>query len=300
MNRIRDLIKNAQKAKRKGGDVVAAIKGVRRRLYEMEFFGFISRALVKKSRVLDSVGLPQIFDDPEDVGFPWDVKADARTLFQRWHQGETDPHLFRGIIVEKKGLNSKERISYSLDPNYLWKKSPNVVGANGLQVGQWWPIQLCTLRDGAHGSAEGGIHGPSLQGAYSIVMSAGGYADVDEGDKVLYCGTSGSADGQPSAGTNQLKLSMAAKIPVRLIRSHKLKSIYSPSHGLRYDGLYEIVNFEIIHPETAMHRFMLKRIPGQDPIRYAGPQNNIEARPTGAEVAAWDKIKQLYGPSVKW
>ncbi len=41
-------------------------------------------------------------------------------------------------------------------------------------------------------------------GIYSIVLGGGGYSDVDEGNMVKYCGTSG-AGGEASAGTKMLK-----------------------------------------------------------------------------------------------
>ena len=44
-------------------------------------------------------------------------------------------------------------------------------GHNGLAVGQWWPLRICALRDGAHGSSQGGIAGNSEVGAWSIVVS---------------------------------------------------------------------------------------------------------------------------------
>lgn len=46
-----------------------------------------------------------------------------------------------------------------------------VFGHNGLAVGQWWPLRICALRDGAHGSSQGGIAGNSEVGAWSIVVS---------------------------------------------------------------------------------------------------------------------------------
>lgn len=39
---------------------------------------------------------------------------------------------------------------YSIDPTYP-KVDPKQFGNNGLVVGQWWPKQAATVRDGAHG-----------------------------------------------------------------------------------------------------------------------------------------------------
>lgn len=145
------------------------------------------------------------------------------------------------------------------------------------------PLQICALRDGAHGEIEAGIHGQMGKGAYSIVLSSGGYADIDEGDKIRYCGTAGS-DFQPTAGTLLLKEAVKLRTPVRVLRSASLPAgdVYRPAKGLRYDGLYDVKSFEILEPETAMHRFTLHRRGGQDPIRYRG----AEVRPTEEELEA--------------
>lgn len=146
------------------------------------------------------------------------------------------------------------------------------------------PLQICALRDGAHGEIEAGIHGQVGKGAYSIALSSGGYADVDEGDFIKYCGTAGS-DCQPTAATLLLKESVKFRTPVRVLRSAALpaSSKYRPAKGLRYDGLYEMVGDpEVLDDETAMHRFTLRRRAGQNPIRYQG----AETRPTIEELEA--------------
>lgn len=53
------------------------------------------------------------------------------------------------------------------------KRPWNVVGHNGISVGQWWPFRACMIRDGAHGASQGGIDGGEKSGAYAIVVSGG-------------------------------------------------------------------------------------------------------------------------------
>ena len=146
------------------------------------------------------------------------------------------------------------------------------------------PFQICALRDGAHGEIEAGIHGQTGKGAFSIVLSSGGYADVDEGDTIQYCGTAGT-DGQPSLGTTLLNESVKSGTSVRVLRSWQLpvSNKYRPVKGLRYDGLYDLVGApKILDKNTAMHLFTLHRRAGQDPIRYRG----TEARPTEEQLEA--------------
>lgn len=142
------------------------------------------------------------------------------------------------------------------------------------------------------GEIEGGIHGQLGKGAYSVVLSSGGYADDDLGATIKYCGTSGT-DTKPSPGTIHLKDSCKYKHSVRVLRSSALPATnrYRPAKGIRFDGLYDVVEYEILDADTNMHRFTLRRCDGQDPIRYQG----VEKRPTDEELAEYSKIRALLG-----
>ena len=288
------LISQCRKAVQRSEDPGPHFPNIRRRIHQMEFYDFLSGVLVKKSKVLDdSAGLPQIFENAGGVQYPWDIRADAEALYVRWLRGDLDPHLLRGIDTgRKQRASGRTGVHHRLERDYPARKSCNVTGANNLLNGQWWPLQICAMRDGAHGEIEAGIHGQPGKGAFSIILSSGGYDDVDEGERILYCGTSGT-DGKPSAGTNHMKESHRLRNPVRVLRSSGLpqKNPNRPSRGLRYDGLYTILDYEILDPGTAMHRFSLRRVEGQDPIRSAGD----EARPTEEETAEFVKIRQLIG-----
>ena len=80
--------------------------------------------------------------------------------------------IMRGILVDTSGHG----IRRGLDPSFP-ARDPKVFGHNGLTVGQWWPFQICALRDGAHGASIAGIAGGENEGAYSIVVS-GKYSSV--------------------------------------------------------------------------------------------------------------------------
>ncbi|KAI9785977.1 MAG: hypothetical protein M1839_008243 [Geoglossum umbratile] len=295
---INSLINRCQKtAERYGEADPRDFASIRKRLHQMEFYDFLIPVIVKKSKVLDDdTGLPQIFYDPKEICFPWDIKVDALSLYLRWLKGVLDPHLLRGIETERRGTTTKHT-GHKLSKGYLGTVSCNVWGENNLQNGQWWPLQICAKRDGGHGEIEGGIHGQAEKGAFSVVLSNGGYDDRDEGDRILYCGTSGSV-GEPSAGTSRLletyrSYQSGSPHPVRVIRTAKLPkdNPYRPSKGLRYDGLYDVIGYDILDVDSAMHRFELKRRGGQDPIRYAG----AEVRPTDEEIAEFVKIRGLLG-----
>lgn len=94
--------------------------------------------------------------------------------------------IMRGIRVHTSGSMVKR----SLDPCFPTRNS-KVEGHNGLSVGQWWPYQICALRDGAHGSMMAGIAGGENEGAFSILVSGGKYTDLDtdNGTTLLYTGS---------------------------------------------------------------------------------------------------------------
>ncbi|KFY17460.1 hypothetical protein V492_00654 [Pseudogymnoascus sp. VKM F-4246] len=278
-------------AARDTGEREKAATEIRTKLHEMEFFQCISGILIKKSRVLEDDGLPRIFDNQDGVEFPVDLRADAKALYLRWIVGDLDSHLLRGITTEKGRLESgMKRTSHKLDKTYTLKKSANVVGDNGLVNGQWWPNRICALRDGAHGEQEAGIHGQVGKGTYSVVVAQGGYADEDKEMAIEYCGTQ-SENSVPTKGTKLLLESYKSKQPLRVLRAENKNSKFAPKRGIRYDGLYTVVEYTILDAATAMYRFSLRRCKDQDPIRYRGP----EARPTAQELQQYALIRESLG-----
>ena len=111
----------------------------------------VDKYIVKQSRMITPTGLPRIFG--EKAKFPPDVKADAYQLYSRWYNEEFEDML-RGIITVK----GKDRNGDRIDNAYRRKHpaTAKAYGHNGLVLGQWWPTQLCAVRDGAHGSSQGG------------------------------------------------------------------------------------------------------------------------------------------------
>ncbi|KAF2791737.1 hypothetical protein K505DRAFT_280149 [Melanomma pulvis-pyrius CBS 109.77] len=257
--------------------------------------------LLRKTFMLHESGIVRIFTSKVD--FPWEIKADAIQLYHRWYQGIFTVDLLRGITRGRTANRSADSISAN------GKHSASYHGEGHLVLGQWWPTQLCTVRDGAHGSAQGGIYGKKDNGAYSIVLAGGnGYDDEDNGDDIWYSGTISkdpartmvrNLNKDPQIGTDnacvtdntqRLIESYGSKLPVRVIRSHNLskKNIYRPVVGFRYDGLYEVVGYQHVNKEKGEIRFNLKRCPGQHPIRF---QDNTARRPTKFEIEAYHKLK---------
>ncbi|ERF72129.1 hypothetical protein EPUS_02920 [Endocarpon pusillum Z07020] len=230
---------------------------------------------------------------------PEDIRADVVWLKSRWQMGDwnlADP--LRGLNIAYKN----DCISRSLNKNWkFYNPAWNRFGHNGLVPGVTWRYYIAIMRDGGHGSPEAGISGIAGQGAVSVVLSVpntqGEYADWDEGNKIGYVSTVGSRD-QPSTYTqllldshdwyvksNKIKIEgedqqreeerKKEDRPVRVFRSWKLppKNTWRPRNGFRYDGLYDVIDKELIDPDRALYRFTMERQYDQWAIRVDQPDD---------------------------
>lgn len=99
-------------------------------------------------------------------------------------------------------------------------------------MNSWWISPLFAFRDGIVDSASADGVVADSGGAYAVLMAgdeevAGQNADsfvfrARLNDKSRYRLTSGTPE---------------SRSPVRILRSHTLRSFYAPKAGLRYDGL---------------------------------------------------------------
>ncbi|PNS21600.1 E3 ubiquitin-protein ligase ORTHRUS 1 [Sphaceloma murrayae] len=252
------------------------------------FFVEVSGQLIRDHFLLHAGGLPAIFTQPLSSSYPFFTKLDAENLYHKWANRDFGTDLMHGIKFNKDSAPS-------ILPKYQLRRKGDVFGNNDLVNGQWWPFQICLVRDGCHNSAQGGIAGRTGEGAWSVLMGQGAveggghYPDVDNGDEVLYCGTDGKGEtGGISEYTQRVLESFHEGREIRLIRSSKARSAYAPEQGYRYDGLYKIVGFDVLDHSKQRHRFRMVRVEGQDPIRFEGEGK----RPTPQELAAMERLKK--------
>lgn len=254
-----------------------------------------ARAAIRKNRMLhEDGGLLRLFYSRHQTqlpSYPYYLIADAKELYTKWWQGTFETSLYRGISVGKVANAKLNRESQAnrLEPNWPGRRTGKFHGNGALLNGQWWPHQLCAVRDGAHNSAMAGIAGGVGEGAWSVIVAGDPkYPDIDEGEELWYCGTEGNSAAEPTAATQRMLESAANGLEVRVIRSEKCKNpLYRPEKGYRYDGLYTVVGGELLDKMKSHYRFHLRRVPGQDPIRYEGPGK----RPTRKELEAFDHAK---------
>jgi len=296
--RIKDYFRELDVKQRKGESLSETFDKIRTQLHDLEHTS-TDAMLVKKSKLLEPLALPKLFHDMS-AEIPYDIIADAKALHRKWCRQDFNADPLRGIILAgtKQPARSISPISEEgsgkgtrLEPNYPSRISAKFFGTGDLVSGQWWPIMLTALRDGAHGLSQGGISGKSGEGAYSVIV-AGAYSDdEDNGNIIKYCGTKGK-QGKMTEDTKLLFANIRNGHPVRVIRSSgkkENKSIYKPESGYRYDGVYDVIDSEELNKNEAHFRFTLRRQPEQDPIRFEGRY----ARPSAQDQEAYSKVKDL-------
>jgi hypothetical protein len=265
------------------------LRGFREALHKLPYMKSDAKHRHKAIKVLDLI--------LRDANVPDDIIEDARYLILRWGQGDFNVDLIRGIEKtrrKKSGKSGKKTktttTSSVLNKEYRFLRDATVPGSNGLVMGQWWPLQICALRDGAHGELEAGISVGQDGAAVSVVLSGGqkdAYPNKDDLNVIGYCGTRGTA-GRPTTATKAMIKAKDSGQPVRVLRSSKSrqsgKTNYAPAEGIRYDGLYNVISFETIEKQTEFYRFKLERCPGQSPVRW----KDWPVKPTTEDRAAWE------------
>ncbi|EFQ33753.1 YDG/SRA domain-containing protein [Colletotrichum graminicola] len=201
-------------------------------------------------------------------------------------------------IMHGLALRPGDRYTVVLDPHCADEKRPaNVHGHNGLQVGDWFPSQLSALFHGAHGHSNAGIYFQGEEGAFSVIV-AGAYKDldVDSGETVLYSGSNAHESNDrdnilPSTeATKALATNWVSGKPVRVLRKAHKDSEWAPSHGYRYDGLYEVVEKIFAHNDNngMFEQFELRRLDGQPPLE------SLKNIPSQRQVRDLIKSKERY------
>ena len=142
LRKLMDLIHEAIDTVKRGNYAEASFETLRHRLHQAEFYEFLTGILIKKSKILEESGLPAVFESEESV-IPWDVRADALFLYQRWLNGQLDPDLLVGIETKDKRLATGKTIkTRNLDRSYAGMRSANFSGENDLHNGQWWLVNI--------------------------------------------------------------------------------------------------------------------------------------------------------------
>ncbi|GAB1318274.1 E3 ubiquitin-protein ligase UHRF1 [Madurella fahalii] len=180
--------------------------------------------------------------------------------------------IMHGLMM-KRGLKGS---IYLFDKRYKSeKRDAREFGHNGLSPGDWWPLLRVAVFHGVHGHVMAGIYGFQSEGTYSVVVSGKsttyGDLDNDEGGVLYYSADRSHDNSDPNrvnvvtASTKSLQKSIITKRPVRVLRSAGPKKAWAPSVGVRYDGLYRVVEQQKAKNKNGglYDRFKLVRLDGQ-------------------------------------
>lgn len=119
---------------------------------------------------------------------------------------------------------------------------------DGFPPGSTFTNRLDLAASGVHRPRIGGICG-GQDGAESIVVSGGYPDDQDYGTELIYTGHGGwngktqTKDQELKSGNAGLARSADEGYVVRVIRGFGGDKAYSPARGLRYDGLFRVVDY---------------------------------------------------------
>ena len=110
--------------------------------------------------------------------------------------------------------------------------------------------------------------------AYALLLADGDELDCSDPAHFTYRSTRGdSRRYRLCAGT------LASRRPIRVLRSHTLRSFFAPRAGVRYDGLYKVSGWRITQdPKTkAIHYdIAFDRLPSEPPIGPVLEHPNME------------------------
>lgn len=121
----------------------------------------------------------------------------------------------------------------------------------GIREGQCFSTRAAVKEAELHRFAVHGVDDNGNEGASAILISGAYKDDEDWGDYIVYTGYGGTAPKTKKQvehqswdfpGNKALIVSQQKQLPVRVIRSFKHKSVFSPTSGYKYGGLYRVVD----------------------------------------------------------
>ncbi|KAK3069756.1 hypothetical protein LTR53_011651 [Teratosphaeriaceae sp. CCFEE 6253] len=159
-------------------------------------------------------------------------------------------------------------------------------GGLGFKPGDWWINTLFAFREGIINGVEapGGIIA-DLIGGYALVMTGTSEESSSSPDEFVYRAQ--------NTDRGRYRLTCAtpdSRHPIRVLRSHTLRSFWAPRAGLRYDGLHKIAGWTIRpDPKTRemMYLISFKRLPDQPSM------DEVLRRPWTEEVEDYREYKRL-------
>lgn len=121
----------------------------------------------------------------------------------------------------------------------------------GIREEQCFSSKVAVKEAELHRFTPYGVDDNGEEGASAILISGASKEDEDWGDYIIYTGHGGNAPRTKKQiedqswdfpGNKSLVISEEKQLPVRVIRSSKHNSAFSPTSGYKYGGLYRVVD----------------------------------------------------------
>lgn len=190
----------------------------------------------------------------------------------------------------------------------------------GIPVGTWWARRMDCSTDAVHAPTVAGISGNGEMGCYSLALSGGYSDDVDLGDHFTYTGSGGRklqgfVDGkrinlrtapqtfdQSFEDSHNAALLRSAKTgrPIRVIRGYKGESVWSPSEGYIYCGLYTCTRawMGVGSSGFKVCKYAFERLPNQAPLPVPS-DSSIDSAESGLLAASAAPARPRHGWTIE-
>ncbi|KAI5465652.1 PUA-like domain-containing protein [Mariannaea sp. PMI_226] len=155
---------------------------------------------------------------------------------------------------------------------------------NQFETGHWWLNLACAYRD----SIVGSVIETSTKGKYGIAALPlmTGREDVNLSEGIVTYIREGKI--------SDIHLSLISRVgsKIRILRGHKLQSPLAPKAGVRYDGLYKILQYgQKLDVNTELHQLALKleRVKNQLPVE------EVIKIPRPSQLDDWELFEKYEG-----
>ncbi|KAH9900587.1 PUA-like domain-containing protein [Xylariomycetidae sp. FL2044] len=221
----------------------------------------------------------------------------AETLRRYWRRRFREQYFMVdqhrcAVLVEGgplKDVSFNSSLTYDLGKWQTTVSDPvsEVEGNLRFEPGHWWLNITCAERDGIVGSS---LEKPT-KGRYGIAALPllSGHEEYLRENTVKY-----TREGR--SGDMHIALISHVGRQIRILRGYRLKSIFAPQAGLRYDGLYTIKQYGCkLNDSTNVYRLelTLERLADQARIE------DIRNIPKPSQLDDWNLYEKLEGDKIK-
>ncbi|KAI1082282.1 PUA-like domain-containing protein [Whalleya microplaca] len=278
----------------------AALQDEERRQPTLDFetieFARLDKLLAKILHFAEMVKVTAFTSDLLPLRFRVDV-SHAKSLRRIWRRRFREQYFMMdqhrcAMLVQGgrlKDVSFNSSLSYDLGKWHTKINDPisELEGNLQFEAGHWWLNITCAERDGIVASS---FEVPT-KGRYGITALPllTGQEEMLRANTFKYIREGRSSD---------MHIAVISQVgrQIRILRGYRLKSIFAPQAGIRYDGLYTIKQYGCkLDNKTNTHRLelTLERVPDQKHMQ------ELKKIPKPSQLDDWDLYEKLEGDKIK-